>query len=233
MLRAFGRRGLVTRSVSPEDRRTSVLALTARGRQAFARLDTTARREIGAMLKAVPRTSQGRLVGAMRTIEASLEPESAPGRVTLRTHRPGDMGWVVERHGALYWEEYGWDERFEALVASIVAKFIEHLDAERARARDRKAARRRVHRVRPVRGVSRARPLDQRRARRGAAHLRAGRLHAGQDRAPHELRQEARRRDLAHPPRLRPRRSPTSGPRALRSGRSSCRARASCRSLRR
>ena len=133
MLRAFGRRGLVTRSVSPEDRRTSVLALTARGRQAFARLDTTARREIGAMLKAVPRTSQGRLVGAMRTIEASLEPESAPGRVKLRTHRPGDMGWVVERHGALYWEEYGWDERFEALVASIVAKFIEHLDAKRER----------------------------------------------------------------------------------------------------
>ena len=69
----------------------------------------------------------------MHAIEASLEPESAPGRVKLRTHRPGDMGWVVERHGALYWEEYGWDERFEALVASIVAKFIEHLDAERER----------------------------------------------------------------------------------------------------
>jgi GNAT superfamily N-acetyltransferase len=70
----------------------------------------------------------------MFTIERGLRPgPRATPKVVLRSHRPGDMGWVVERHGALYWEEYGWDETFEALVADIVAKFITHLDTKRER----------------------------------------------------------------------------------------------------
>jgi GNAT superfamily N-acetyltransferase len=54
-------------------------------------------------------------------------------QVRLRRHRPGDMGWVVQRHGELYWKEFGYDERFEALVAGIVAGFIEHYEARRER----------------------------------------------------------------------------------------------------
>ena len=54
-------------------------------------------------------------------------------QVRLRRHRPGDMGWVVQRHGELYWKEFGYDERFEALVAGIVARFIERFDAKRER----------------------------------------------------------------------------------------------------
>jgi GNAT superfamily N-acetyltransferase len=70
----------------------------------------------------------------MRSIEMLLggkEGEQAP--VVLRPHRPGDMGWVVHRHGALYAQEYGWDEHFEALVAEIAAEFIRHFDAKRER----------------------------------------------------------------------------------------------------
>jgi ribosomal protein S18 acetylase RimI-like enzyme len=54
-------------------------------------------------------------------------------QVRLRKHRPGDMGWVVQRHGELYWKEFGYDERFEALVAGIVAGFIHSFDAKRER----------------------------------------------------------------------------------------------------
>ena len=132
MLRTFARRGLVTRRTADDDARKSVLALTARGKKAFAPLDARAREQIDGLLASMPSSTQERLVGAMRAIEDALAPRDA-GRVTLRAHRPGDLGWVVERHGEVYSEEYGWDETFEALVAGIVAKFVEHLDPARER----------------------------------------------------------------------------------------------------
>jgi DNA-binding MarR family transcriptional regulator/N-acetylglutamate synthase-like GNAT family acetyltransferase len=133
MLRTFLRRGLITRTASGEDGRVTLLALTSRGRKAFTPLDAKAREQVGAMLGAIPSSAQERLVASMRAIESALATTASAPRVTLRRHRPGDMGWVVQRHGVLYWEEYGWDERFEALVAGIVAKFIEHLDPKRER----------------------------------------------------------------------------------------------------
>jgi GNAT superfamily N-acetyltransferase len=70
----------------------------------------------------------------MQTIEGLLgaQPEHKVPYI-LRPHQPGDMGWVVHRHGVLYTEEYGWDEQFEALVASIVAEFIQNYDPKRER----------------------------------------------------------------------------------------------------
>ncbi len=81
----------------------------------------------------LPEQDRARLVGAMKAVETVLGGEKKEVQVLLREHRPGDLGWIVHRHGALYAEEYGWDERFEALVAGIVARFVKHFDAARER----------------------------------------------------------------------------------------------------
>jgi DNA-binding MarR family transcriptional regulator/N-acetylglutamate synthase-like GNAT family acetyltransferase len=134
ILRGFDRRGLLVRESSPSDRRQSLLRLTARGREAFAPLDARSRREIRRLLRDLAPTDQARLIDAMQTIEGLLgaRPETkAP--YLIRPHQPGDMGWVVHRHGVLYAEEYGWDQRFEALVAGIVASFVERFDPKHER----------------------------------------------------------------------------------------------------
>jgi DNA-binding MarR family transcriptional regulator/GNAT superfamily N-acetyltransferase len=134
VLRAFHARGLIARKTAERDGRWSVLWLTAQGRRVIGPLETRARRQIAAILKPLGADEQTRLVSAMDAIEGLLGRRDAPpAPYVLRAHRPGDMGWVVHRHGALYAQEYGWNEEFEALVAGIVAKFIEHLDPKRER----------------------------------------------------------------------------------------------------
>ena len=134
ILRLFERRGLLKRTPSKADGRQSHLFLTARGQAAFTPLNTRSREEIGSMLRALRARDQIRLVDSMHAIEGVLgaQPEKKVPYL-LRPHRPGDMGWVVSRHGALYAQEYGWDETFEALVAGIVKKFIEHYDPRKER----------------------------------------------------------------------------------------------------
>jgi DNA-binding MarR family transcriptional regulator/N-acetylglutamate synthase-like GNAT family acetyltransferase len=130
ILRGFERQGLITREPSPEDRRQSILRLTDKGRGAFAPLDARSRQEIGALIAPLRPADQERLVTAMRSIEGLIAPAGAAKLpILLRPHRPGDMGWVVARHGALYAEEYGWDQTFEALVAEIAAQFLRTFDA--------------------------------------------------------------------------------------------------------
>jgi len=135
LLQGLKRRGLVRARRAAHDGRQSLLTLTAKGRQAFAVLDLRSREATGAMLAPLPEHDRERLVGAMRTVEGLLSNKrnNKRGEIALREHRPGDLGWIVHRHGALYAEEYGWDERFEALVAGIVAKFVKHFDAARER----------------------------------------------------------------------------------------------------
>jgi DNA-binding MarR family transcriptional regulator len=133
ILARFERERLIERRRSAEDGRQSLLALTAAGRAAFATLDQRSCEET-AKLTALPAERQARLVTAMRGIERLLGATVAPAPpVALRPHRPGDMGWVVSRHGAVYAEEFGWDESFEALVAEIAAQFIRKFDPARER----------------------------------------------------------------------------------------------------
>jgi DNA-binding MarR family transcriptional regulator/GNAT superfamily N-acetyltransferase len=136
MLRGFRGRGLVARTASREDARQSRLSLTPKGKQTFAPLERRSDEAVAGMLSPLTGEERTRLAGAMDTIRRLLEPpvglrSQAP--YTLRPHRPGDMGWVIHRHAVLYTQEYGWDERFEALVAEIAAKFIQNLDPARER----------------------------------------------------------------------------------------------------
>jgi DNA-binding MarR family transcriptional regulator/GNAT superfamily N-acetyltransferase len=134
ILRGFGERGLVVKTASPIDRRQSLVSLTVKGRMAFAPLDQGSQKEVAGMIGKLSAADQDRVVAAMRTIE-SLLAETSPADVPyiLRPPRSGDMGWIVSRHGALYGEEYGWDERLEAMCAEIVAAFVRNFDAKRER----------------------------------------------------------------------------------------------------
>ena len=134
ILAGFERRGLLARAPSERDGRESLLALTEEGRAAFTALDRDSAAEIGALLEALSAEQQGRLVAAMERVRELLAaPEQNPAAPLLRPHRAGDIGWIVERHGALYAEEYGWNEEFEALVAEIAAKFLRRRDPRRER----------------------------------------------------------------------------------------------------
>jgi DNA-binding MarR family transcriptional regulator/N-acetylglutamate synthase-like GNAT family acetyltransferase len=134
ILRGFEARGLVRKTRSRSDGRRSHLELTPQGRRAFAPLNARSHEETRKMLDALTPGEQERLAGAMRTIETLLARRNASAEpFLLRHHHAGDMGWVVSRHGALYAQEYGWDMRFEALVAQIVARFVEEFDPTRER----------------------------------------------------------------------------------------------------
>lgn len=134
MLQNFESQGWIKTAASPEDRRKVFLALTAKGHKVFAPLDQRSSDEVSALLGKLSPPQQEKLLSAMRNVESVLAPSPHVGAsYVLRTHRPGDMGWVVWRHGVLYSQEYGYDERFEALVAGIVAEFVEKLDPARER----------------------------------------------------------------------------------------------------
>ena len=129
ILRHFGRQGLVARSRSKTDRRCAHRRLTIKGRKVFALLNARSRDDVARWLSRMPEREQDVLVQAIETVDRALaEDAPAPGPYVLRAHGPGDMGWVVHRHGVLYALEYGWNMEFEALVADIVARFVRTFD---------------------------------------------------------------------------------------------------------
>jgi len=134
ILLGFEKRNLIDRQPSESDGRQSHLSLTEQGRSAFAPLEQMSNEEVVTMLGKLSEPEQHCLLEAMHTIETLLSIHPMPKTAyLLRSHQPGDMGWVVHRHGVLYSQEYGWDERFEALVAEIAAKFIQNFNPKRER----------------------------------------------------------------------------------------------------
>jgi len=133
ILQGFADQGLITRNRSREDSRHVVLSLTAAGKRAFRQLDRRSRNQAAALLSRMPPEDCGRMLHGMQCVQQVLDPgtEAAPPeRIVIRSHQPGDLGWAIERHGRLYADEYGWNEEFEALVASLFAAFATHHDSE-------------------------------------------------------------------------------------------------------
>ncbi len=135
ILSAFEKDGLLQRLPSASDNRQRLLKLTSKGKKTFSVLNARANREIEALLQSLSPEEQNRLLSAMQTLENILGPHrsATPAPYLLRPHVPGDIGWIIHRHGVLYSEEYGFDETFEALVADILARFIQHHDTKRER----------------------------------------------------------------------------------------------------
>jgi DNA-binding MarR family transcriptional regulator/GNAT superfamily N-acetyltransferase len=125
---------LIARKPSPADGRQAIVSLSALGRERYQRLDRTSCEEVSKLLDGLPPGGRPRLLAAMAAIESLLtDTPATPVPYLIRPPRPGDIGWVISRHGALYAEEYGWDETFEGLVAEIAGAFLKGFDARRER----------------------------------------------------------------------------------------------------
>ena len=132
LLRGLKERGLLKTTRAAADARHQHLSLTAAGRRAFAPLNTRSQADVTALLATLTEPQQQQLLQAMAQIEKLLgDGGERKAPYLLRAHRPGDIGWVVSRHGALYADEFAWDGSFEALVARIAADFVDRFDAKR------------------------------------------------------------------------------------------------------
>ena len=125
LLAKFDAAGLIARTASATDGRRQALSLTAAGKKLYRMLNERSNRQVGELLAPLPEPAQESLTGAMRTVMRTLDDRPAPPMVMLRGLRPGDLGWVVQRHGEVYAREYGWTQSFEALVARIVADYLD------------------------------------------------------------------------------------------------------------
>lgn len=133
ILAQFEKRGWLKRERSEDDARKSHLLLTAKGRKAFATVNQQSRDEVAKLLEPLPWHQQLQLQAHLRQVQALLSPQPTTPAVRLRTHRAGDMGWIIQRHGALYEKEYAFNSEFEALVAEICAKFLREFNATKER----------------------------------------------------------------------------------------------------
>jgi DNA-binding MarR family transcriptional regulator/GNAT superfamily N-acetyltransferase len=128
LISKFESQGLISRTPSPEDSRKQMLALTPEGKKAYAALKERSNQWIEKMIQGMEPEQTDALVSAMNTIEQVLDPaQRRQVLVTLRAHRPGDIGYVIHRHGVLYAREYGFNHEFDAYVAKGMAAFIENV----------------------------------------------------------------------------------------------------------
>jgi DNA-binding MarR family transcriptional regulator/GNAT superfamily N-acetyltransferase len=131
ILKRFRTERLIETSPDPADLRSQIIIVTDRGREEFEELGRRANAQIAARFATLATGEPQAVVSAMNTIRALLDPAAKPAPAIIRAHRAGDIGWIVESQSRFYAEEYGWDLRFEALVAEVAGKFLANFDPEK------------------------------------------------------------------------------------------------------
>jgi DNA-binding MarR family transcriptional regulator/N-acetylglutamate synthase-like GNAT family acetyltransferase len=125
ILRGFVKLRLLATKRSTTDARRTDLSLTLKGRKAFVELDRKSQRSVGNLIRPLSATQRERLLRAMGDVQRTLQVTGTSHKptVVVRPYGIGDVGWAVERHGQLYADEFGWNQEFEALIATLFAKF--------------------------------------------------------------------------------------------------------------
>lgn len=134
IINKFENEGLVEKRTSDSDSRQRLLKLTRKGQEAFSDLNQRSQQDIKDLIDGLSEEEQTDIIRSMKTIESILQTDSdLQSMFVLREQRAGDIGWMIYRHGTIYWEEYAWDESFEALVADILVQFTKNHDPKRER----------------------------------------------------------------------------------------------------
>ncbi len=135
ILKKFREAGFLDSEPDPADKRSQILNITTKGQEIYETLGDRSRMQIADDLQNVDEAGRAKLIGAMQTITAILDPASAapPAPVILRPYRIGDMGWLIEAQATAYAREYQLNEKFEALISEVAGKFIANFNPERER----------------------------------------------------------------------------------------------------
>ncbi|MBP2445021.1 bifunctional helix-turn-helix transcriptional regulator/GNAT family N-acetyltransferase [Rhizobium leguminosarum] len=131
ILKRFRAEGLIKTSPDPDDLRSQIINVTDQGWEQFEELGRRANAQIAARFDNLAIGEPQAVVSAMDTIRALLDSAAKPAPAVIRAHRAGDIGWIVQSQGRFYAEEYGWDLRFEGLVAEVAGKFLANFDPEK------------------------------------------------------------------------------------------------------
>ncbi|KQV82090.1 helix-turn-helix domain-containing GNAT family N-acetyltransferase [Rhizobium sp. Root1220] len=129
ILKRFRSDSLIETKADPTDLRSQVITVTDEGGRQFEELGRRSNAQLAERFQRLSDAEQRHVVSAMNTIRARLDPEVKSAPAIIRAHRPGDIGWIIQSQSKAYTEEYGWDMRFEGLVAEVAGRFLTNFDA--------------------------------------------------------------------------------------------------------
>ncbi|MBM7048163.1 MULTISPECIES: bifunctional helix-turn-helix transcriptional regulator/GNAT family N-acetyltransferase [Rhizobium] len=134
IVKRFREDGLIETKPDPGDARSQIMNVTDKGQAQFEEFVRRSRAQIAGYFDRLAIGEPERIVEAMRTIQDTLGADRANASpAIIRSPRPGDIGWIVQSQARFYTEEFGWDHRFEALVAEVAGKFLSNFNPEKDR----------------------------------------------------------------------------------------------------